>query len=106
MPVDKEEDLVIGKDGGKKYDSDKPRWELLPLDAIEQVVKIMTFGAKKYEDNNWKKVEPDRYIGAMLRHLCAHTKGEMLDQDSGFSHLAHLTCNAVFLLWHLLNGNI
>jgi len=106
MPVDKEKDLVTGNDGGKKYDNDKPRWDLLPYAAVERVVKIMTFGAKKYEDDNWKLVEPKRFSGAMMRHFVAHMKGERSDPDSGFTHLEHLACNAIFLVWHQLNGRI
>ena len=42
---------------GKKYDANKPRWDLLPLDALEGAADILTFGAKKYSDHNWRLVE-------------------------------------------------
>jgi hypothetical protein len=92
---------------GEKFDSEKDRWDLLPMDAIEQVVKILTYGAKKYADNNWQKVEPfgDRYYAALMRHLVAHRMGEKVDPESGQLHIAHATCNAIFLLWNELNKN-
>jgi len=42
---------------GVKYDSGKPDYTLLPLDALEQVVEVLTFGAAKYDRDNWKKVD-------------------------------------------------
>ena len=33
---------------GKKYDQMKPKWHLLPMNEINEVVKVLTFGAEKY----------------------------------------------------------
>lgn len=51
---------------GIKYDGEKLRYDLLPVEALEQITKVLTYGAKKYSDNNWRKVEPlnDRYFAA------------------------------------------
>lgn len=85
---------------GLKHDSQKPRWELLPLDAVEEVVKVLTFGAKKYGEDNWKKVRPrTRYSAALLRHMKARKCGERLDPESGLLHAAHEATNALFLVW-------
>lgn len=80
---------------------DKLRWDLLPLNLIEMVVKVFHFGAKKYGENRWQNL-PDaynRYKGAMLRHLVAHEKGEVLDPESGLPHLAHMAWNALAILF-------
>lgn len=90
---------ITGPKGGMKDDKNKLQWELLPYDAIEEIVKIMTHGAIKYEPDNWKKVAPERYFGALMRHLVADVKGESFDKDSGFLHLSHATTNIIFLLW-------
>ena len=82
---------------GRKFDSGKQRWDLLPLDAVEKIVEVMTHGAEKYGDNNWKKVESYRYRGAAMRHRVARYKGEKFDEDSGLLHLAHEACNILFL---------
>jgi len=92
------DDMVVGKDGGMKEDKQKIRWELLPFEAIEQIAIIMTKGAEKYEADNWRKVEPMRYVGALMRHLNAHLQGEIIDDGWGMLHLAHMACNALFLL--------
>jgi hypothetical protein len=86
---------------GLKFDKDKLMWELLPLEPIEDVVKILTFGAKKYAPNNWKLVDDAeaRYYAAAVRHLVAWRQGELIDPESGEPHLAHLMCNVVFLSW-------
>jgi hypothetical protein len=86
---------------GSKFDTDKPDWSLLNLDLIEPIVKVLTFGAKKYSKANWKHVPDakDRYFAALLRHLEAWQRGERFDSESGESHLAHAGCCLVFLLW-------
>lgn len=87
--------------GGTKFDQDKPRMELLPSVALEEIAKVLTFGAKKYADHNWKKgISFSRLLGAAFRHLTAYIRGEDKDPESGLSHLAHLGCCIMFLLWH------
>lgn len=85
---------------GKKYDEGKPRWDLLPLELMEDVVKIYTFGAEKYGVNTWQNL-PDaynRYKAAMFRHLVEFEKGQKTDMESGLSHLAHMVWNAIAML--------
>jgi len=91
-------DLVVP---GRKYDSDKPKWHLLPFAPIIEIVKVLTFGSKKYEENNWQKIDNfnDRYFASAMRHLVAHREGEVLDPESNLSHLAHSACCIIFLLW-------
>lgn len=86
---------------GEKHDAEKPRWDLLPLEPVAEVVDILTFGAKKYAPDGWKQVpEPRRrYYAAAMRHLTAWFLGEKLDKESGKSHLAHALCCLLFLLW-------
>jgi hypothetical protein len=97
----KREDLVTKKEIGRKFDNDKLRYDLLDPFFEEAVVDVLTHGAKKYEDNNWKSVEPfyDRYYAALRRHILAWRKGEKIDPDSGRPHLAHALCNIYFLMW-------
>lgn len=88
-----------------KFDQDKVRMELLPMEAVKEVAKVLTFGASKYEDNNWRKgITYSRLYGAMLRHLTAFVEGEDLDPESQVSHIAHMVCNGLFLLTFILEG--
>lgn len=86
---------------GLKYDNGKLRWDLLPIETVEEIVKVLTMGANKYAANNWQLVEngSERYYAALLRHLAEWRKGSKIDQESGLNHLAHVLCNGVFLLW-------
>lgn len=90
-------------DVGLKYDDNKLMWDLLPYDAVEKIVEIMTYGAKKYAPNNWQKVKANRYYAAMMRHIVAELKGEDNDKESGLLHLAHAATNILFLLWKKIN---
>lgn len=90
---------------GIKYDSDKLRWDLLPIEQVEKLVEVITFGASKYGPNNWKALDngADRYYAAMMRHIVAWRSGEEIDPETGMSHLAHAMTNIVFLMWTIDN---
>jgi hypothetical protein len=84
---------------GVKDDGGKLMWSLLPWKALQGLVKVLTFGAKKYSPEGWRTV-PDakaRYTAALLRHLYALNVGEKIDSESGLRHIDHLLCNAAFL---------
>ena len=79
---------------GKKYDCGKVRMDLVPLDVVENIGKVLTYGAQKYSDNSWQNL-PDfwkRYKAALLRHLTAIDKGELIDPESGLPHIDHVLC--------------
>lgn len=85
-----------------KYDSDKPRWDLLPLEEIADVVDVYTAGAAKYGPNNWKNLENgyNRYKAALFRHLLAYERGETNDPETGCLHLAQVVWNAIAMLYY------
>lgn len=66
--------------------------------ALHAVNRVLDYGAEKYERAGWKKVEAERYDAAQRRHRRSRDQGEIFDQESGLSHLAHEACNALFLL--------
>lgn len=90
---------------GRKADSGKRRFSLLPWKALGVVVDVLEFGARKYAVDNWKHV-PDaerRYFDAALRHLQAWWTAKQLgeeatDPETGISHLGHAACCVLFLL--------
>lgn len=91
---------------GKKFDFNKPRWDLLPLWVLSPVVDVLTFGAQKYGPNNWQNLVDfeDRYTAAFLRHFVAWQGGEKVDSESGHAHIAHMICNLIFILWKELQN--
>ena len=86
---------------GIKFDSDKLRYDLVPWEAMDDVVAVLNHGARKYSPDNWKIVPEAkaRYVAAGLRHMVARAKGEILDPESGLPHTAHAVCCLLFLLW-------
>ena len=84
---------------GKKYDNDKLRWSLLPLGALQDVVKVLEFGAKKYAPDNWKYVDQaeERYWNAAMRHIVAYRLESPNDSETGLSHLAHAVCCLLYI---------
>ncbi len=83
---------------GHKYDSEKSRVELVPVEAIEELGRLYGFGAKKYDVNNWRKgMLWSRIFGALLRHAFAFWRGEEIDKETGISHLIAVAWNAITL---------
>ena len=85
---------------GIKYDTEKPKMNLLPPKAVIEVAKVLTFGAEKYDAENWRKLDnlQSRYTAGALRHIFAHMDGEQLDPETKLSHLAHALCCLLFKL--------
>lgn len=82
-----------------KHDDGKPRYDLVPPFALEEVAKVFAFGAKKYTDENWRKgLEWKRLARATIGHTYLWLRGEDLDPESGLSHLAHAACSVLMLL--------
>lgn len=89
---------------GVKHDQDKERYDLIPVLALEEVAKVLTAGAAKYnedyEDENWRKVPNAvrRYTSATQRHLAWVRKGQPNDTETGLHHYAHAIASLMFLL--------
>lgn len=85
---------------GRKDDHGKTRWDLLDWDFVRYMAEVMTVGAGKYGDNNWKQV-PDaynRYFAAAMRHITDDLQGIENDAEDGLPHLAHAACCLMFML--------
>lgn len=85
---------------GIKHDSDKPKLDLIPAELLEEVGKVLSFGAKKYNRGNWcKGINYSRLIAAAMRHLNEYNKGVDIDPESNLLHVSHAATNLAFLLW-------
>jgi hypothetical protein len=83
---------------GIKHDQDKLDYSLVPFGALDEVVKVLTYGAKKYDRHNWQYVDETRYQAALMRHFSSYMQGERYDPETGIDHLAHMACSVLFLL--------
>lgn len=93
--------IYIEADQTAKADRGKPRLSLVPSDAVIGIARIREYGCNKYPEggeDNWKQVEPRRYIDALLRHALAFKDDPCgVDEESGLPHLWHIGCNYAFL---------
>ena len=89
------------RQSGMKFDSNKPRHSLLPKGAVNSVIEVLEFGAKKYSADNWQEVDnaKERYYNAAMRHIDSWWNGEKCDPETGIHHLAHAATNLFFLMW-------
>lgn len=84
-----------------RYNDGKKRYDLLEPFAIDKLVEVFTFGAKKYADHNWLKgLKWSNITSSLKRHLAAYEQGEDFDKESGLLHIQHVAWNAMALLSH------
>lgn len=89
---------------GERKNDNKTQFSYLDLESMEDMCKVLEFGAKKYARDNWKKGFPvSSIIDSLMRHLNEIMKGNLIDQESSLPHYAHIQCNAMFLAFTLKN---
>ena len=89
-----------------KYDDGKVDWTLVPFEALEDMARVLQFGARKYAAWNWTEgggFKWTRIVGSCLRHIFAFLRGEDVDPESGISHISHAQCNLLFLAYYIRN---
>jgi hypothetical protein len=85
----------------------KDRWSLLPFTAIREAVAVLTLGASKHDKDGkvgWTEKTPDEYFDKVCRHLVEWRTGQLLDPETGRSHLAHALADLAILLAMVLRG--
>lgn len=88
-----------------KYDTGKARYDLIPPEALEELVAVYSFGAAKYEQDQWRKgMEWRRVFAAIMRHTWAWMRGEDRDSESGLPHLAHAAWGCFTLMSYAKTG--
>jgi hypothetical protein len=81
-----------------RINENKLRYDLCPAIAQREYAKVWTEGLKKYPARNWEKgFLFSEVIASAMRHLEAMRLGEMIDEESGLLHSAHLMANAAML---------
>jgi hypothetical protein len=84
-----------------RYNEGKPQWSLVDFKSLEPFVRVLEFGALKYERENWKKeMELNKILDSAQRHLASMIDGEQIDQESGLEHAGHVICNMMFYIYH------
>lgn len=84
--------------GGEKNVKDE-RFDLIPVDALTQLARHYGAGARKYDDNQWRKgYEYSKSYAALQRHLTQWWGGEDIDEETGSNHMAAVAWHAFTLL--------
>ena len=79
----------------------------MPWQIVRDIAQVRTYGNRKYGDpDSWRRVELDRYIDALLRHVIAFAEDPTgLDEESGIPHYKHAACNLAFIAEMLKGEN-
>lgn len=84
--------------GGLRFNEGKLRYDLVHPKALEDMVKVLTFGAEKYKSRNWERgMDWTKVIASLKRHIAAWEQGEDYDKETGLFHMAHAASNVHFL---------
>ena len=89
----------------KRYNSGKPRLDLLPIDLMTGLSRVLEYGESKYGRNNWRKGAPaTEQVACLLRHLQpimealnTDSREGLFDAESGLPHVDHMLFNVLSL---------
>lgn len=75
----------------------KLRYDLLEPYAIQELARVFTKGAEKYEDNNWLNggMDYSKMLASLKRHIAAFEMGEDIDPETQCHHMALAAWNAL-----------
>lgn len=79
----------------------KTKWHLLETEFLKDIAEVLTYGANKYSEDNWKNIDDayNVYYDALMRHIAEWKLSGALDEDDNKSHLVHAACNLMFLYY-------
>jgi Domain of unknown function (DUF5664) len=91
----------------KRYNTGKPPLDLLPLDLMTGLSRVLEYGQGKYGRNNWRQGAPaTEQVACLLRHLQPilevlnsedYRDSALLDDESGLPHVDHMLFNVLSL---------
>jgi len=82
----------------ERNNTGKPEMSYVDMNCLKPCAIVLTFGAKKYSRNNWKKGMPvSKILDSLMRHIGDLQDGKVLDEESKLAIIGHIQCNAMFL---------
>jgi hypothetical protein len=98
-------DQQTEKKEGMRFNDNKMRFDLIPLEWEVELARVLTIGAAKYTEDNWLKGMPWKKIySSMVRHANKFRSGMSLDQETRCHHLAMVAWNALALMSYEMRG--
>lgn len=104
---------LIGSEVPKKFNSGKPRTDLISGEFILGLGQALQYGAEKYGEDksdvpNYLKGEGHLYsdlIGSLERHAAYFKSGVNIDEESSIEHILLVAVNAMFLYNYRISGS-
>ena len=112
---------------GLRFNEGKLKWGLMHYKSMEPMIRVLMYGAEKYDDWNWAKgLSRLEILECMQRHLAALIDAETSKNDklkidfkedcegcksgfckthSGQPHIGHILCNGMFYSYFELPEN-
>jgi hypothetical protein len=91
--IEDQEVRTVSATGGEKG-TKLARFDLIPVEALTELANHYGRGAKKYDDDNWRRgYEWKKSYAAMQRHANAFWGGEDIDEETGTPHI-------IAVAWH------
>jgi hypothetical protein len=94
MTIGRDMDEIITNDRGGSQSNIGVRYDLIPGSAIREIALILSAGAVKYGDDNWKLIPVRDHINHAINHLFL-----WLDGDRAENHLGNAACRCLFAVW-------
>jgi len=97
---------VVSPAGGRRQRLGE-RWDLIPYEGLVAVAEIMDYGATKYEDDNWKKINFRHSEQAPINHAIGHAYKALTEpfgSDARRQQLARTAANLLMQLWGEAQG--
>jgi len=86
----------------QRFNDGKLRWSLVYFKGLEPLVRVLEFGAAKYDPNQWKLgLNRTDILESLLRHATDLNDGIEYDADSGLHQIGHIMANAMFLQYFI-----
>jgi hypothetical protein len=78
--------------------------ENVPQTALKVWEHIMIEGLKTHIKNDWKWISKEEHLKHFFIHFNSYMEGNLIDEDTGDTHLSHAFCRLGFILDNDLNG--
>lgn len=88
--VGKDSPTITNEKGGKQSKV-LYRYDLLDPISMFEMTKVLTEGAEKYGEDNWRNITVREHLNHLIIHAYAYLAGDNSDE-----HLSHIMCRAMF----------
>lgn len=105
FPIVEWDKKIVPDNGGLRHNAGKPRFDLVPPEAMVALADHFRKGAEKYADRNWERgMDWGKCFASMERHAWSWMNGEDFDPETGSHHMVAVAWNALALYVYSVRG--